>query len=158
MPDSPLFPEYRLWTTALHEGFVLRLQKRFQKGPSHLRCHHPVQHGMLGARAVSVPEFPEYQGRQMDAASTSGHGGGAVHLYPYFLGDSHVLLPDAGLPGKVREGDPAAMLAAHEGEPEAPVPPGTEFPAFDAAVHPKLRHRVPVAGALYADDLYPFFP
>ena len=59
-------------------------------------------------------------------------------------------------PEKSGKETPEAVLAPHEGEPEAPVPAGAELPAFDASVPPKLRHRFPVAGAFHADDLHLF--
>lgn len=117
-----------------------------------------MQYGVPGAGAVSVPEFPEHQGRQMGGARAGGHGGGRVRLCPHLAGDSDVLLSDAGFPREVRERGPAAVLAAHEGEQGAPLPAGAELPASDAAVRLKLRHRLPVAGALHADDLCQFLP
>lgn len=48
------------------------------------------------------------------------------------------------------------MLAHYEGPAEAAFLPGAELSSHDASVYLKPRHRLPLAGALYADDLYLF--
>ena len=108
------------------------------------------------AGAVYEAELHEYPGRKMAVVHVDSHCSGIMCVCARVSGYRHVLLPDAGFPAKFRKRDTGAVLAHYEGTAEKTVLPGTELPAFDAAVYFKLWHRFPVADTPYADDLYHF--
>ena len=93
----------------------------------------------------------------MDHVRAYRPGNRALRLCAHLAGDFPVLLSDAGLSPEFRERDLEALLAAHAGEQKKAFPSGTWLSAAAAAVPLKFRHRFPVAGALYADDLHLLF-